>query len=239
MTTLLYELPLAVLLAGLLGCQQRFSSDALTAENFAAPSSSGALDAGLVPSGVGAPPLESSHAMTVTSCSSSPQACAAPEADAAARESYRVVFGSGRAEIRSRGQAMADVYQELRDRTASGERLDAEPRASGAAEAPAARGVGSAASTNTGGSDPVAEGAFRLLDLVNRTGEVTLDIVHGLGSKGCTVSLGRIRRRRVVAMPDPGARARARAGPKRPRRLVVKRSTGWRTHIRYDASPSP
>jgi hypothetical protein len=193
MTTLLYQLPLAVLLAGLLGCQQRFSSDALTAENFAAPSSSGALDAGLVPSGVdaGAPPLESSHAMTVTSCSSSPQACGAPEADAAARASYRVVFGSGRAEIRSRGQAMADVYQQLRDRTVSGERLDAEPRASGAAEAPAARGVGSAASTNTGGSDPVAEGAFRLLDLVDRTGEVTLDIVHGLGSKGCTVSLGR------------------------------------------------
>jgi hypothetical protein len=189
MTTLLYELALALAAFGLLGCQQRFSSDALTAENFAAASSSGALDAGPVASGAdaGGGPLESSHAMTVTSCSASPQACSAPEADAAARASYRVVFGSGRAELRSRGQAMADVYQELRDRTASGERLDAEPRAS----ADASRGVGSAASTNTGASDPVTEGAFRLLDLVDRVGEVTLDVVHGLGANGCTVSLGR------------------------------------------------
>ena len=190
MTTLLYGRPLAIVVVGLFGCEQRFSSDALTAENFAAASSSGALDAGPVAGGVdaGGGPLESSHAMTITSCSASPQACSAPEADAAARARYRVVFGSGRAEIRLRGQAMADVYQELRDRTTSGERLDAEPRASGAADAPATRGVGSAA---PGGSDPVAESAFRLLELVDRTGEVTLDVVHGTGAKGCTVSLGR------------------------------------------------
>lgn len=178
---------LALIPGALFGCEQRFSSDALTAENFAPLPSSGVIDAGAAP-GATAGPLDLSHAMTVTTCASSPQPCPAPEGDAGANASYRVVFGSGRAVVRSHGQAMTDLYQELRDRTASGGRLDAEPLAGTADAGPI---VLESRSPPSGDGDPITQAAFRLLYVVDRFGGVTIDVVRGIGSRGCTVSLGR------------------------------------------------
>jgi hypothetical protein len=182
---------LVVALAGFVGCEQHFSSEAVAPETFAAASSAGALDTFAVPGGAdaGAGLGDSSHAMTVSICSQSSPPCPSSEGDASAEARYRVVYGSGRGGIRSRGQAMADLYQVLRDRTASGERLDAEPRAP--LGAPAVLGAARASSSGEVSGDPLSQSAFRLLDLVDRVGEVTLDAVHGVGSRGCKVSLGR------------------------------------------------
>jgi hypothetical protein len=76
--------------------------------------------------------VDSSHALTVTTCSSSKRPCSAPGADASTAASYLVVFGSGRGEVRSRGQAVTELYEELRNRLTSGERIDVEPRSPGA-----------------------------------------------------------------------------------------------------------
>jgi hypothetical protein len=134
---------------------------------------------------------DSSHAMTVTICSASPLACPASAADASADMSYHVVFGSGRGVIRSRGQAMADLYNELRDRTASGERIDAKPRAPGDVGPPALPSRVSTTKASAGSSDAIAKCALQLLDLVDGVGQVTLDVIYGSGSSGCMVSLGR------------------------------------------------
>ncbi len=195
MTTLRLRLaPVAVLLVGLSGCEQHFPSypPPLAAESLPASSSASAgapLAAG--PADAGLVAIDSSHALTVTICSSSPQPCSASETDASEDANYRVVFGSGRGAVRSRGQAMADLYQELRDRTASGERLDAETRAPGGAGEPPPSAGRSPTRATEGSGDALAQCAFRLLDLVDRAGEVTLDVVHGYGSNGCRVSLGR------------------------------------------------
>jgi hypothetical protein len=133
---------------------------------------------------------DASRAMTVTLCSSSPEACRASDSDASVDAGYRVLFGSGRGAIRARGQAMTDLYEELRNRTALGQRLDAEPHAPGATVAPTVQAGTSATKTNAGSGDPLTQCAFRLLELVDSTGEVTLDRVHGSGSTGCLVSLG-------------------------------------------------
>jgi hypothetical protein len=183
-------LPLAITLAGLSGCEQpRFSSNPppLAPESLAPASSSDVIDALFASrtSEAGAATVDSSHAMTITSCSSAPSPCPPPEADASTGASYHVVFGSGRGAIRSRGQAMADIYNEVRDRTALGQRLDAEPRGPGVASPK------STTQPNASSSDPIAECAFHLLDYVDGAGEVTLDVVHGSAFAGCMVSLGR------------------------------------------------
>jgi hypothetical protein len=184
-----------LILGGAFACEQRFSSQPppIVPEGVGPASSSGALDALLAASipDAGSVAIDSSHAMTVTLCSSSPQACPGAEMDASGEGVYRVVFGSGRGAVRSRGQAMADLYKELRDRTSSGERLDAELRPSDGGGAPTASGRGSANKTGGDNSDPLAQCAFRLLDYVDGAGEVTLDVFHGSGSRGCRVSLGR------------------------------------------------
>ncbi len=185
----------AVVLAGpsLAHCEQRFSSTAPVAPDRVAPApSSGAVDAMLTPvaSDAGAA-MPESRAMTVTLCSASPQPCAAPGADASSDDAYRVVFGSGRAELRSRVQAMTDVYKELRDRTTAGERLAAVPRAprsSGGAYTP--RG-GSTAKAGEDGGDDLSRCAFHLLDLVDGVGEVTVEVLPRFASSGCIVFLGR------------------------------------------------
>jgi hypothetical protein len=179
----------AIAVVGLAHCEQRFSS---TPPTLAPASSAGAIDALLAPNtaDAGATSAAASHAMTITLCSASAQPC--PPTDTGGSEvSYRVVFGSGRAEIRTRGQAMADLYKELRDRTAAGERLDAEPRAAG--DAGPAVGAGGAASSEGSGDDPISKCAFHLLDIVDGIGEVSLDVVHqfGSGKSGCRISLRR------------------------------------------------
>lgn len=184
----------AAALVGLIGCEQRFSADPPAGpESFAAGSSSNDIDALLAPraTDAGASARDTSHALVVTLCSASPQACPAPEGDASTDGSYHVVFGSGRGAIRSRGQAMADLYKELRDRTKSGEQLDAEPHAPGGGGSPARFGGGLTAKASEDSSDPIAQVASHLLDVVDGVGEVSLDIVHAFGRTGCVVSLGR------------------------------------------------
>jgi hypothetical protein len=185
----------AVALVGLIGCEQRFSADPPAgAESFApASSSSSAIDSLLAPSPTGdaSAARDTSHALVVTLCSASPQACPAPEGDASTDGSYHVVFGSGHGAIRSRGQAMADLYKELRDRTKSGEQIDAVPRAPGGAGSPARLGGGSTSKASEDSSDPIAQCAAHLLDIVDGVGEVSLDVLHSFGSTGCVVSLGR------------------------------------------------
>jgi hypothetical protein len=184
-------LTLSVPLVGPLGCEQRFSSDPPAVPESPGPaSSSSAIDALFAPisADAGRRASEVSHAMTITLCASSLQPC--PGTDASADVMYRVVFGSGRGEVRSSAQAMADLYEELRNRTAAGERLDAEAHAPGDAGAVTASGRGSTANVSAGSSDPISRCAFHLLHLVDAVGEVDLNIVHGSGSSGCMVWLG-------------------------------------------------
>jgi hypothetical protein len=169
-------------------CEERFSSHPppLAPESLApASSANGGIDAlfAAAPTDAGAAPVDASHAFTVMLCSASPDPCPASDPDAG----YRVIFGSGRGVVRTRGQAMADLYKELRDRLTGGERLDAETHA------PHDGGTGTAGSgpfTKPGsGDDELSQCAFQLLDLVDGVGEVTLDVVHA--SRGCRVGLGR------------------------------------------------
>jgi hypothetical protein len=181
---------LAVVGAG--ACEQRFSSNPppLAPENLTPAPSSGRVDPILGPSSAdpAAVTQNQSHALTVTFCSTGQPMCPASEMDASPEARYRVVFGTGHAEIRSRRQAMTDLYQELRDRTSAGERLDAEARAPGDAGAPAP--VGERPKTSTASSDALSQCAFHLLDLVDGVGEVTLDVVRAYGVHDCMVSLG-------------------------------------------------
>ena len=179
-------------LAVLVGCEQRFSSTppAVGPESPAA-SSSDPLDAlwihGVTDAGTAA--ADASHALTVTLCSSSPEPCPTTEG-APSEATYHVVFGSGRGVVRSRGQAMADLYKELRDRISSGERLVAEVLARGDGGMPLGL-AGGASPKASSDADAISACAFHLLDLVDGAGGVVLDVVHGSGPGGCSVSLGR------------------------------------------------
>jgi hypothetical protein len=134
--------------------------------------------------------------MTITSCASAGDSqCAGAIADGSTggEDRYHVVFGSGRGSVRSRSQATADLYKELRDRTTAGEHLDAElyGRADGgAAEAPVSK-PGSTLAKAPSGSDPYTACAFRLLTYVDNVGEVRIDVLHDTKTGGCLISLGR------------------------------------------------
>jgi hypothetical protein len=209
-----------IALVGWFGCEQRFSDNPplLGPESFPSGSSSTSLEALFAPSpDAGALVHDIFHAMTVTLCSSLAP-CGASEGDASVGMRYHVVFGSGRGEIRSRGQAMADLYEELRNRLSAGERLNAEPHAPGRSGATGpgdagripALGGGSGPEANTGSSDPIARCAFHLIKLVEDAGEVDLDVVHGSGSNRCLVSVG-------YSAPSSGASECLLQEPERPR----------------------
>ncbi|HEY6461553.1 MAG TPA: hypothetical protein VIY73_15405, partial [Polyangiaceae bacterium] len=121
--------------AGLLACEQRFDAHPppLPSEGLASGSSSVDIQAFLAKPAPdeGGAAVEVSHALVVTVCASSADACPSADSDGSTAEAYHVVFGSGRGVYRSRGQAMADLYNELRNRTASGDHLVARPRATG------------------------------------------------------------------------------------------------------------
>ncbi len=181
-------------LCALLQCEQRFSaSPPMTPESAAPSASSGALDTLLSPPGfdAGRAEVEASVALTITLCSASPVPCVSAD-DASTASDYRVVYGSGRAEIRSRGQAMTDLYKELRDRLASGERLDAVPRTPRQGGGAFSAGNGSAMKpASADSSDATSRCAFHLLDLVDGVGEVTVQVVPRFAATGCLVSQGR------------------------------------------------
>jgi hypothetical protein len=184
-------------------------------ESAAPAASSGALEALLSPPGIDAGPVEveASRALTITLCSASSVPCASID-DASTETSYRVVYGSGRAEIRSRGQAMTDLYKELRDRLASGERLAAVARAPRQAGGAFSAGSGNGTAmkpASADSSDAASQCAFHLLDLVDGVGEVTLEVMPRFSATACLVSQGR-------PMSDAGIPHCLIAEPERPNR---------------------
>lgn len=175
-------------------CEQRFSASPPPSvpAGPAAPASGG-IESLLAPAqDAGAGAVELSRAMTITLCSASSEPCpanATGEGDSS--EEYRVVFGSGRAEIRSRGQAMADLYKELRDRTSSGEHLDAVPRPARSSGGRMSASPGDTTKPSADSSDALTQCAFHLLDLVDGVGEVTVEVVPRFTPTDCLVQLGR------------------------------------------------
>jgi hypothetical protein len=181
-------------MVALVCCEQRFSAAPPPLAPESAPSAvaSGALESLLTPAADDAgAEVAQARAMTVTLCSASAQPCEVPEGGTSDDEAYRVVFGSGRAEIRSRGQAMTDLYKELRDRTTAGERLAAIPRAARSSGGAFTASAGASAKGSAGEGDDITRCAFHLLDLVDGVGEVVLERLPRFAATGCIVSLGR------------------------------------------------
>jgi hypothetical protein len=192
---------LAFMWVTLWGCESRYSATPANAPEVAASDASAKsieeLLAAMHPDAGqnDAQAVDTSHAMIVSTCASSTKPCSAAVADAALSNQYFVVFGSGRGVVRSRDQALTDLYEELRNRMEAGERLDVRSGASSASTSSGRREQGQPqTSTASGGQgETVIRCAFRLLGLVDEVGQVTLDIVHGMGDKACLVSLERSR----------------------------------------------
>lgn len=137
------------------------------------------------------------HAVLVTTCAIDKNGCLLAQPSAAPSDSsYRVVFGGGVGAIRTRGQAMADLYKEIRDWTENGGHLAAETHHLGDPP-PDLEGAKSARRTG-GADDPLVAAAFELMDAVDHDGEVTLDALSQRSPSSCKLS---------IASPDPDAGA--------------------------------
>jgi len=170
-------------------CEQRFSATPPRPAETPGASSSATLDALLRQSvsDAGASTSEGSHAMSISSCSWIPQDCLSADQDASVDAMYHVVFGSGRGVVRTREQAMTDLYRELRDRLDAGDRLRVRPRARADLGGGGGRHAPST-TPSTPSSDAVAQSAMRLLDTVDGLGELLVDVNHNARS-GCMLSL--------------------------------------------------
>jgi hypothetical protein len=178
---------LSVIVGSVCHCEQRFTATppVLAPESVGPVSPADASVASTVP-GASSPAPDTSHAMSIFLCSVRPEECPAAEERALAA-SYRVVFGSGRGVIRTREQAMTDLYRELRDRMGAGEQLVAHPHLR--ADAGAGDGLGGRPpKATTPSTDALAESALHLLDVVDGAGELTVDVNHASRS-GCLLSL--------------------------------------------------
>jgi hypothetical protein len=144
------------------------------------------------------PPIdESPHIILVTACRIDRRGCLraqpSPPPDTSA---YRVVFGGGGGAVRTRGQAMADLYKEIRDRTEAGEHLAAAPHHVG--DPPAEEGQDAPRSRSHTADDPLVEAAFQLMAEVDRDGEITIDSLPRRAPSSCKLALGSLD-------PDAGA----------------------------------
>ncbi len=127
------------------------------------------------------------HLITIAGCSRVGAAC--PPATDALGVTYVVAFGTGAGTTRSRQQASAEVYRELRDRTAFGTHLAARARHLDEGDAGAAP-LPDEAPLKTGQpteGEPLVEAAVELMRLVDREGEVTIDSAPSSGA--CKVAL--------------------------------------------------
>jgi hypothetical protein len=133
-------------------------------------------------------PARPFHTLMVAQCSREGAECSLAHANAPPGPTYVVAFGTGAGSTRSRAQAMADLYRELRDRTASGSHLAVRPRHLAESEggAPAAEDTDTRAAASAGG-DPLVEASFELMKIVDRDGEITLDSAPSNAS--CKVAL--------------------------------------------------
>jgi len=214
---------LALSLGVLSACEQRYSGDAPANSPASEPASasSGGLAAVLASAAgdAGGVALSTSHALVVTSCGWPSGPCAGLEqSDAEGGSTYRVVFGSGRASIRSRGQAMSDLYRELRDKTSAGLRMDVEARAPSTGDAAAPPVAAPHASRGTA-NDPITQSAFAVLDLVDNLGEAYVDDIYVSSADQCVISLGRV--------TDAGAMQCLVRAPERPARRPTGTGLSW------------
>jgi hypothetical protein len=210
-------------LAALAACEQRYSGDAPAAAPSNAPaspdpvSSSGlAAVLALGATDASAVTVSFDHAMIVTNCAWPSHPCAGLESAGPDEGSYRVVFGSGHGSVRSRGQAMSDLYRELRDKTSAGQRLDIEARnpiAGGGVVPPSGVHPG-------GGDDPITRASFVVLSLVDNLGEASVDALYNAGADPCVISVGR-------AVTDAGTPPCLVREPERPKRLQTGTGLTW------------
>lgn len=135
-----------------------------------------------------ATPVRPFHAVTIAQCSREGAECSRAQAMAPPGPAYVVARGTAAGQTRSREQAMADLYRELRDRTAYGSHLVARPRHLDEVDggAPTADDSDSKVGKSVEG-DPLVGAAFELMKLVDREGEITIDGVPSSGS--CKVAL--------------------------------------------------
>ncbi len=148
------------------------------------------------------------HTMTVTLCSTDPEACHGAQPAEEAGPVYRVSFGTGSGSVRSREQAVANLYREVRDRTGAGTRLvavahhlDRHSSSRGAVDPLAPPRPASRA------ADPLVEAAYDLIEVVDADGQVTVDVAHS--GLSCKVSL-------AARSPDAGAGRCLVGEPERP-----------------------
>jgi hypothetical protein len=135
----------------------------------------------------GAPADTSYHAVLVTICAVDKRACLLAQGSPTPEDSsYRVVLGRGVGAIRTRGQAMADLYTEMRARTGAGGHLMATPHHIG--EPPA--NLAASPRSRAAADDPLVEAAFNLMEAVDRDGEVTIDAAPSVSAGGCKVAVG-------------------------------------------------
>jgi hypothetical protein len=119
------------------------------------------------------------HTITVTLCARDREACQRAQSSGAGEPTYRVAFGSSVGTLRSREQALADLYREIKSRNGAGTHLAAAPHRLERPLADSGRDPAPAPRPAAGGSDPIVDAAFQLIDAVDTQGAVTLDVAHG------------------------------------------------------------
>ena len=195
---------MVTLFLGLAACAQRFSPDAPTGAPAPEASSSG-LDTLFAPVVDAGPKRSGSrHALIITQCREGVPEC--PSTDGGGPEpeaSYRVVFGSGNGTIRSRSQAWATLFGELRDRTSLGEHLDAQPR-----KIRDGRDSDDILPTHEKGRDAFSSAATQIMSVVDAAGEIVIDVLSEWGQTECEVSMG-------LRAPDGGVGLCLVEGPPR------------------------
>lgn len=130
--------------------------------------------------------------MTVTLCARDSAGCATGDRSGSSETAtldYRVAFGTGIGTLRSREQALADLYREIRDRTGFGTRLVAAGHHLEKRARDGAPSVEPSAPPRppSEGQDPVVEAAFDLMETVDAEGRITLDRAHS--ASNCKLSL--------------------------------------------------
>jgi len=132
---------------------------------------------------------DSPHMMLITACWIDRRGCLrAQPSPPPAGSTYRVVFGGGTGSLRTRGQAMADLYGAIRDRTQAGEHLAAAPHHVG--DPPADDAQEPVRPRSHGDEDPIVEAAFKLMAEVDRGGELTIDSLPRRAPSSCKLALG-------------------------------------------------
>jgi len=182
----LLALPLAALLPHCGGPLPGAETPVQVASGAGAPDASAAGDAT-------SRPARAFHTITVSACARDAEECRRAKANGG-EGSYRMALGGGIGMLRSREQVVADLYRELRDRTAVGTRLAAHPRhlelgpLEGGSPAGGSGGAGASAASDSPATDELIHAARELVDAVDAQGEVTLDVDHG--GIACKLSLG-------------------------------------------------